>query len=63
MSDLLKLNNIVQRNGDKGISAVKQYEKPRHGRPMGVTNAMTASVERLWGNDAIRILYIVGRDE
>ena len=67
MSDLLKLNNIVQRNGDiKAFPLSSNMKSARHGKgPWGeVTVAIDSeSVERLWGNDAIGILYIVGRDE
>jgi hypothetical protein len=67
MSDLLKLNNIVQRNGDiKAFPLSSNMKSASHGKsPWGeVTIAIDSeSVERLWGNDAIGILYIVGRDE
>jgi len=80
MSDLLKLNNIIQRNGDiKAFPLSSNMKSARHFKgPWGkvtiaidsisvggeVTIAIdSVSVERLWGNDAIGILYIVGRDE
>jgi len=67
MSDLLKLNNIVQRSGDiKAFPLSSNMKSAKHGKgPWGeVTIAIDSeSVERLWGNDAIGILYIVGRDE
>lgn len=67
MSDLLKLNNIVQRNGDiKAFPLSSNMKSARHGKGSWgeVTIAIDGvSVERLWDNDAIGILYIVGRDE
>jgi hypothetical protein len=60
MSDLLKLNNIVQRNGDiKAFPLSSNVKSARHSKgPWGeVTIAIDSeSVERIWGN-------IVGRDE
>lgn len=67
MSDLLKLNNIVQRNGDiKAFPLSSNIKSARHGKgPWGeVTIAIdNQSIERLWNGDAIGILYIVGIDE
>lgn len=67
MNDLLKLNNIVQRNGDiKAFPLSSNMKGARHGKGTWgeVTIAIDSmSVERLWSNDAIGILYIVGRDE
>jgi len=67
MSDLLKLNNIVQRSGDiKAFPLSSNMKSAKHGKgPWGeVTIAIDSeSVERLWGNDVVGILYIIGRDE
>lgn len=67
MNDLLKLNNIVQRNGDiKAFPLSSNMKSASHGKsPWGeITIAIDSiSVDRLLINDAIGILYIVGRDE
>lgn len=67
MSDLLKLNNIVRRSGDiKAFPLSSNMKSARRGKgPWGeVTIAIdNESVERLWGNDVVGILYIIGRDE
>lgn len=67
MSDLLKLNNIVQRSGDiKAFPLSSNMKSAKHGKgPWGeVTIAIDGeSVERLWGNDVVGILYIIGKDE
>lgn len=67
MSDLLKLNNIAQRNGDiKAFPLSSNMKSAKHGKGSWgeITIAIDSeSIKRLWSDDAIGILYIVGKDE
>lgn len=60
MASVVSLSNCL------GKQLSSNMKSARHGKGSWgeVTIAIDSeSVERLWGNDAIGILYIVGRDE
>ena len=67
MSDFDKLNNIVKRNGDiKAFPLSNNLKTAKHGKNAWgeVSIAIDSqSVERIWANDVVGILYIVGKDE
>jgi hypothetical protein len=67
MSDFDKLNNIVKRNGDiKAFPLSSNLKSAKHGKNAWgeVSIAIDSqSVERIWANDVVGILYIVGKDE
>lgn len=66
MSDLLKLENIRKRNGDiKAFPLVSNIKSARHGKGTWgeVTIAIDSeSVERIWGNDVVGVLYVAGKE-
>lgn len=67
MSDLMKLNNIVQRNGDiKAFPLANNMKSVRLGKGMWgeVTIAIDSnSVNRIMNNNVIGVLYIISKDE
>jgi hypothetical protein len=67
MSDLLKIENIRKKNGDiKAFPLSSNLKRTNHGKDVWgeVTIAIDGvSVERIWNDEVIGVLYIIGREE
>jgi hypothetical protein len=67
MSDLLKIENIRKRNGDvKAFTLSNNFKRANHGKDVWgeVTIAIdSVSVERIWKDEVIGVLYIIGKEE
>lgn len=67
MSDLLRLEEIRKKNGDiKAFPLASNMKSARHGKGVWgeVVIAIDAeSVERIWQNDVIGVLYLANKDE